>query len=56
MAWEQLLPIYAEAADEARTEPPSACPQCGEPLVSGPGAVLACRFDGWQHPRDWVQP
>ena len=49
MAWEQLLSIYREAADERRAEqsqPPTACPDCGEPLTSSPDGTLFCRFDG----------
>lgn len=51
MAWETLLAIYREAADEARAEagaPPQACPNCGEPVRSGPDGVLFCTFDGWR--------
>lgn len=50
MSWQQLLDIYAEAADEARraqSQPPVACPNDGEPLRSGPDGSLHCRFDGW---------
>lgn len=50
MAWEELLAIMREGADEVREEqarPPIACPDCGEPLRSGPDGVLFCRFDGW---------
>jgi hypothetical protein len=51
MAWEQLLSIAREAADELqqeRTRPPQACPNDGEPLTTGPNGVLFCRFDGWR--------
>lgn len=57
MSWQQLLDIFAEAAEEARvakTQPPVACPLCGEPLESGPGGVLHCKFDGFLYPRDQV--
>jgi len=50
MSWNQLLDIYREAADEAREEKsrrPTACPDCGEPLISGPDGVLFCKFDGF---------
>ncbi|MBH1939081.1 hypothetical protein I5Q34_33300 [Streptomyces sp. AV19] len=52
MAWEQLLSIYRDAADELRAErtrAPEACPQDGEPLREGPdGGGLFCPFDGWR--------
>jgi hypothetical protein len=51
MAWEQLLSIAREAAEEARAErasPPAACPNDGEPLEAGPDGVLFCPFDGWR--------
>ena len=54
MAWEQLLSIAAEAADEARAEaaaPPQACPNDGEPLDPAPDGGLFCRFDGWRPDR-----
>lgn len=50
MAWQQLLDIYKEAADEVRvqqTQRPVACPNDGEPLRSGPDGKLYCPFDGW---------
>ena len=53
MSWEQLLSIAREAADELRAErtrPPIACPNDGEPLVSGPNGTLHCRFDGYCWP------
>jgi hypothetical protein len=55
VAWEQLLLIQQEAAEEIRAElaaPPSACPNDGEPLREGPDGVLFCPFDGYQYPRD----
>jgi len=50
MSWRSLLSIYreAEAEDEAtEDQPPTACPNDGEPLEEGPGGVLHCGFDGW---------
>lgn len=41
------------------SQPPVACPECGEPLMNGPstksgsGVQLYCKFDGWTYPRDW---
>ncbi|MFD9398345.1 hypothetical protein ACFWA4_05930 [Streptomyces sp. NPDC060011] len=55
MGWEQLLSILDENTDYARSEretPPTACPHDGEPLEEGGQGVLACRFDGYQWPRD----
>lgn len=51
MSWEQLIDIYREAAQEAqaeRTRPPVACPNDGEPLVTGPDGRLFCPYDGWR--------
>lgn len=50
MSWEQLLSIRAEQIDAARDadRPPAACPNDGEPLVSGPRGQLYCPFDGWK--------
>lgn len=50
MAWETWLTIKREAAELAAkqaNQPPAACPDCGEPLESGPGGVLHCRFSGF---------
>lgn len=56
MSWEQLGDIAHEAAEERRaraSQPPEACPSCGEPLRAGPRVgVLFCKFDGYQWPRD----
>ncbi|MGW0587456.1 hypothetical protein [Streptosporangium sp. NPDC002607] len=53
--WRTLLDIAREATADRQAErerPPTACPNDGEPLRSGPGGVLHCSFDGWQYPRD----
>lgn len=50
MSWAELLAIGQDAAAEREAEqsaPPAACPNDGEPLETGPGGVLHCRFDGW---------
>jgi hypothetical protein len=50
MAWEQLLSIQQEAAELSRLErdaPPVACPNDGEPLLTGPSVTPYCPFDGW---------
>lgn len=55
MSWDQLSSILQTAVSEARenaTAPPTACPNDGEPLESGPNGVLHCKFDGWTWPRD----
>lgn len=51
MSWGQLVSIYREAIEEARAErarPPVACPNDGTVLISTPGGVLFCSFDGWR--------
>lgn len=59
MSWWQLYDILHEQAqyeEYYRSVEPMACPLCGEPLRPGPpqtAAVLYCKFDGWQYPRDW---
>lgn len=50
MSWEQYLAIVTEAREEAAAEHnalPTACPNDGEPLISGPHGGLYCPFDGW---------
>lgn len=50
MGWRQLISIYQDAADtraQEDTDPPTACPNDGEPLESGPNGELHCPFDGW---------
>jgi uncharacterized Zn finger protein (UPF0148 family) len=51
MSWQQLLSIYQEARDEVAAEQsrtPTACPNDGEPLLTGPDGGLYCPFDGWR--------
>lgn len=51
MSWEQLLAITQERDAlyrEERARPPIACPNDGEPLISGPQGQLRCPFDGWE--------
>jgi hypothetical protein len=59
MGWEQLIAISKEAREERereRSEPPSACPNDGEPLeYDEKRGVLHCPFDGYTvagRPRD----
>ncbi len=52
--WYTLVSIGREMREIARQErstPPSACPNDGEPLRTGPGGRLFCRFDGWEWDR-----
>lgn len=62
MSWYQLLDIRKQAAQEFdyyASVPPTACPRCGEPLISAPPSAeitLLCTFDGWAYPRDFVRP
>lgn len=55
MSWQQLIDIRREAREDverAAVAVPLACPNDGEPLVSGPGdGSLYCPFDGWSWPR-----
>ncbi len=49
--WNTLLAIIHEAREQTDYEAeraPLACPNDGEPLLSGPGDVLYCPYDGWQ--------
>lgn len=49
--WYSYLNILHNMAEEVRNEaiePPEACPDCGEPVRSGPNGELFCTFDGWQ--------
>ncbi|MEV0526046.1 hypothetical protein AB0I66_21655 [Streptomyces sp. NPDC050439] len=41
-----ILHEGAQLAREDRERTPAACPDCGEPLRSGPGGQLYCSFDG----------
>lgn len=53
MSWQQLLDIVHEAADQLReeeTRPPVACPNDGEPLITGPDGKLFCKFDAFTWP------
>lgn len=50
--YQSYLNVLANNREEVRRdrdEPPSACPDCGEPLQSGPtsDSRLFCPFDGW---------
>jgi hypothetical protein len=62
MSWWELIGIYREDDELFRftaDNPPYACPNCGEPLRTGPSNAeieLFCQFDGWSFPRDWVRP
>ena len=51
MSWQQLADIYREAAQEQADldiQPPTACPNDGQPLKEGPHGELFCDFDGWR--------
>lgn len=62
VSWLQMLDILKQAHVEFEywaSNPPLACPHCGEPLIPGPGSAevnLFCKFDGFAWPRDWVRP
>jgi hypothetical protein len=49
--WGSLLAINQEArliAAEEAVRRPTACPNDGQPLVTGPNGELFCPFDGWR--------
>ena len=51
MSWDQLYDIFVEAKNEKKEEElagPSACPNDGTPLESGPDNELFCPYDGWR--------
>lgn len=58
VSWNQLLSIInanKDEQDQRRTQPPSACPVDGMPLVAGPNNILFCpmgnyRWDGGESP------
>ncbi len=53
MSWQELNTILRDrAAAVPPLQSPTACPNDGEPLQRGHGAILFCLFDGWQWPRD----
>lgn len=56
MSWEELQAIERDQIDSIRdelAEPPSACPNDGEPLRADPvRGGLRCPFDGWHWPTD----
>jgi len=48
--WNQLLALgeeYRDSLAEQASRPLVACPDCGEPLETGPHGELHCRFSGW---------
>lgn len=58
LGWDLYSTLIEQAAYVSyyKSQPPVACPRCGEPLRQGPPqdpAVLYCKFDGWQFPRDY---
>lgn len=51
MSWYTYGAIVDEAIGFARDEasrPPTACPNDGEPLRTGPDGELYCPYDGWR--------
>lgn len=64
-SWWTLDGIFKDSRfefDAYVSRPPSACPDCGEPLINAPatkagsGCQLYCKYDGFQYPRDWITP
>jgi hypothetical protein len=62
VSWFQYLDIIRQARVEREywaSNPPLACPLCGQPLIPGPQSAevtLFCPVEGWAYPRDWVRP
>jgi hypothetical protein len=55
MAWESLIAVYRQAAEDRRQldqQPPLACPNDGEPLQPGPQGQLHCPAGDYEYPRD----
>jgi hypothetical protein len=50
------LALQAEYATFYKSQPPTNCPRCGEPLTIGPATtpgILFCRWGHFEYPRDW---
>jgi hypothetical protein len=55
----QLLAILRECADEAihaRERERYACPNDGEPYITGPDGALFCRYDGYRPGEHGITP
>lgn len=48
MAWETLLAIQEQNAEDWRNERRVACPNDGTVLLEAPDGGLYCQFDGWR--------
>ena len=58
-SWYTLIGILAEARDYQRMRrelETQACPNDGEPLLTGPDGRLYCRYDGWRPDGDYIPP
>jgi hypothetical protein len=64
-SWWGLISVLRESRAEFEayaSRPPTACPNCGEPLTnapttaSGSGVTLFCKFGDFEYPRDYVTP
>ena len=64
-SWWGLHSVFEQSKQEFeafRSNPPVACPRCGEPLryspptKAGSGVERYCPYDGFQYPRDWTTP
>lgn len=56
--WDLLSTLRDQAASHQyyESQPPQACPRCGEPMRQGPpeaATELFCLFDGFAYPQDW---
>ncbi len=54
-SWYGLISVIRERNflyEQSHSTPPTACPNDGEPLRSGPNGTRHCPFDGWTWPDD----
>lgn len=52
MAYEDLISIIQAAKQmdiQHKSSRPTACPNDGIPLITGPDGVLFCKADGWRY-------
>lgn len=57
--WDLYSTLQQQAmeAEFYKSQPPTACPNDGTPLLDGPSSqpgIRYCPFDFWQYPRDWT--
>jgi len=64
-SWWGLHSVYEQQRSEFEayiSNPPLACPNCGEPLRYAPSTGSAsgieryCPYDSFRYPQDWIAP